>query len=390
MANGAITREQFDKLINEGFTVEEIVSFEKRYQQQQNLKSPQSTPQQSQPIQQPQGMERQNILGQLFNVPGAAVRSAIQGKGYTQGAINPSQVPTFQKLALDKYYTNLAKSGKNPSILDVLAGNSVSAIGMAADMITNPADMLLALVGSKAVKAKFLKKSIKSPKMPKIDSTLVQSKKTQIALKEIKKTLGTAKRLAIQEVENLPTDKVKLTSPRAVRYLKDSQNVYGAVVDDTGNVAPRLGNLDKVKEALGDMIGSKPQAWLDMGRKEKQAIYSSYRELRSAIIKASKSAGKDVTKYLDDYHKFMMNYNQIWKTVSDVQGQAVANKLRKAFQWKAEPAVKEAWKEVSKLSPEIRRVMKSQQNRRLLKNLLIGGAVTLGYTKGKQIITAIP
>lgn len=50
----------------------------------------QQQPKQAQPV-----MERQNILGQILNVPGAANRSALMGQGYAQGAMNPSQVPTF-------------------------------------------------------------------------------------------------------------------------------------------------------------------------------------------------------------------------------------------------------------------------------------------------------
>jgi hypothetical protein len=100
--------------------------------------------QQQQPAEQPmqQGMEKQNILGQIFNVPGAAIRSAIQGKGYTQGAMNPSQVPTFQNMALENYYN------KTPSFPGKTAlGNVVSAGGMVADMATNPTDLLATILG---------------------------------------------------------------------------------------------------------------------------------------------------------------------------------------------------------------------------------------------------
>ena len=37
--------------------------------------------------------EHQKVLGQIFNVPGAAIRSDIQGTGFARGAINPSKVP---------------------------------------------------------------------------------------------------------------------------------------------------------------------------------------------------------------------------------------------------------------------------------------------------------
>lgn len=45
------------------------------------------------------GNEYQNIIGQTFNVPGAAIASAMLGKGYVQGAAQPSSVPRFSELA---------------------------------------------------------------------------------------------------------------------------------------------------------------------------------------------------------------------------------------------------------------------------------------------------
>jgi hypothetical protein len=77
----------------------------------------------------------------VFKVPGAAIRSAIQGTGYAQGAMNPSQVPTFQNQALDAYYQSNALND-SPNLKKYL-GNSVSATGMAADMVTNPAEAIM-------------------------------------------------------------------------------------------------------------------------------------------------------------------------------------------------------------------------------------------------------
>lgn len=344
--------------------------------------------QQPQPTQeQPQqGIEKQNILGQLFNVPGAAIRSAIQGKGYAQGAMNPSQVPTFQNLALDKYYqTKLKKHGKLDA-LDVIGGNAISAVGMIADMVTQPADVLLSLVGGLTGKTKIAT----APRTMRIDSTLAQSEKSKVALEGVRKTIGEAKKVAIQEIADVPTELVNIKSPKAIKFLQDNAQVYELEFDQNGGLKQTVGNLDKIKEALGDMIGSKPQAWLEAAKKEKQLIIQSYKDIRDSVVSASKTVGKDVSKYLDDYHKFMINYNKVKKTIVDAQGQAVANKLKSAFQWKAEPAVKEAWKEVSKLSPELKRIMNSQKNRRLLKNLLMLGVAEEGVRRGSgKILKAI-
>jgi hypothetical protein len=94
------------------------------------------------------GVEKQNILGALFNVPGAAIRSAVQGKGYTQGAIQPSQVPTFRELGAQGA-SNLA--GNLPPSVAAPAGAVASIAGQAMggtlDMLTNPTDMLSLLIG---------------------------------------------------------------------------------------------------------------------------------------------------------------------------------------------------------------------------------------------------
>lgn len=99
-----------------------------------------------------------NIFGNVFERPGAAVRAAIQApwgektKAYITGSNNPGNVPTFQDLALDAYY----KNDKN-SALKTAGGFGVSAAGMAADILTSPADALLSLVGKAPVGQKIPK-----------------------------------------------------------------------------------------------------------------------------------------------------------------------------------------------------------------------------------------
>jgi hypothetical protein len=83
------------------------------------------------------GVEKQNIIGKTFNVPGAAVRSLLQGKGYIAGAVNPSDVRRFQDLAIEG-----AQQTTSP-LMNAVLGMPASALGLAADVITNPADVLL-------------------------------------------------------------------------------------------------------------------------------------------------------------------------------------------------------------------------------------------------------
>jgi hypothetical protein len=95
-----------------------------------------------------------NIIGNIFERPGAAIRSAIQGKGYGAGALNPTNVPMFQDQMLNAYYK---KAGVNP--LSLAGGSLVSAGGLAADVLTNPADVL-AMIAGKAPGVKAITKAI--------------------------------------------------------------------------------------------------------------------------------------------------------------------------------------------------------------------------------------
>ncbi len=91
-----------------------------------------------------------SALGEVFERPGAAIRSGIQEKikggsfieGYKKGVAVPEEVPTFQDQALDKYYSN---GEITPARM--AGGMAVSAGGLVADIATNPADLLLAIIG---------------------------------------------------------------------------------------------------------------------------------------------------------------------------------------------------------------------------------------------------
>jgi hypothetical protein len=83
-----------------------------------------------------------NVLGNVFERPGAAIRSALQGKGYVEGAVNPTNVPKFQDQILDAYY----KKTPNFPFKQTL-GNIPSAIGLAADTLTEPANVIPMVAG---------------------------------------------------------------------------------------------------------------------------------------------------------------------------------------------------------------------------------------------------
>lgn len=87
------------------------------------------------PIQEQPSVEPQNIIGELGRA-GAGIRSALQGKGFVEGASRPSEVRKFQDIAIEK-------SQVFPNVYaNMVIGMPASALGMAADIVTNPAEVL--------------------------------------------------------------------------------------------------------------------------------------------------------------------------------------------------------------------------------------------------------
>ena len=92
--------------------------------------------------------------------PAAATRGFLQAlppggetptQGYRRGSVSPETIPSFQSQALDAYY---GRQNERPSFATVLGGMVPSTVGMAADILTSPADVLTgALASTKPVQA---------------------------------------------------------------------------------------------------------------------------------------------------------------------------------------------------------------------------------------------
>jgi len=112
----------------------------------------------------PEVQEEKGVVGKTFEavstVPSAAIRSTIMGRGYTEGAVSPEEVPTFQDTALDLYYNRADASSQNAIADEVLnmqspfgfsmkelGGFVASTAGLGLDIATNPFDMLLMFAG---------------------------------------------------------------------------------------------------------------------------------------------------------------------------------------------------------------------------------------------------
>lgn len=330
-------------------------------------------------------MEAQNIGGVVENVPSAAIRSMLQGKGYTQGAMNPSAVPKFQDLALENFAPKTQST-----LLNFLGGMPASAAGMAADVATNPAELLTFLMGGIGGKtiAKNMASIGKNVKTAlKWEGSLEQAKKAKSSLDTVRTTLGKAKELAIKEVENVPAtlDWKGNVSGKIVEAIRNP--VYGVQFTEEGGVVNTVGNLDKVKTAVGELIT--PKVWQEAPKTELRQIKQFYGRVVGEMKKAAEKAGKPITKVLDDYDNFMERYNIIDDHLTDKYGNAMGNKLKTSFKVFAEPALKEAWGVVSKATPELKSVTKSMKTREILKNLLAITALASSVKAGEGVVRSL-
>lgn len=85
------------------------------------------------------GVEYQNITGQMFNVPGAAITSGLMGRGYIEGALNPSQVPTGADIGRN-IGVNIA--GRMPQSIAPIAGDLLGQVGQDIGSIVDPRNIV--------------------------------------------------------------------------------------------------------------------------------------------------------------------------------------------------------------------------------------------------------
>jgi len=245
------------------------------------------------------GVEKQNILGQAFNVPGAAIRSAIQGKGYAAGAAQPSQVPRFQELAAQGA-SNLA--GRLPPQIAAPVGGALSAVGqgvgLAADIATQPADMALMLAGK-------LPGTQQAAKM--IGAQVMKLKPAQALgrfltkprhLKAVKDALG-GKVNAIDEIATNFVDAAK-------KMKKDFVSKWQPEVDDavksitknvntTSQVDDVAFAIDDILERTPDIVGKKQLLGLSKELKSSPKTATQLNAIKSRIslpksVKSGKAA----------------------------------------------------------------------------------------------------
>lgn len=172
-------------------------------------------------------MERQNAIGATFNVPGAAIRSAIQGKGYVEGAMNPSDVKKFQDIFIDK-----AQFTTSP-VINAVLGMPASAAGLALDVTTNPAEMLTVLAPMSSP-VKYVGKAVSATKIgQKAGQIAGKVLNTDITpLKWIKQAWGNKKEVeAIARESKALISKNTTTAINSLRKSGAQKAKIGSVLD---------------------------------------------------------------------------------------------------------------------------------------------------------------
>lgn len=195
------------------------------------------------------------LLGNIFERPGAALRSGIQsaakGKGfipgYVKGSMEPEKVPTFQELSIEKFQP------KTTSVLANFAGGLVPSVaGLAADVITSPADALLMFLG-------------KAP-TPKPNIVNTANK------------VDDAVRAATPKITKIPTRGINNS-----KQLEQSRKNLTLAVD---TIVDNKKNLFFADESVGQAVNKLPDNLEEAG----QAVTQTKKAVWDVVEKASASA----------------------------------------------------------------------------------------------------
>jgi hypothetical protein len=198
--------------------------------------------------------------------------------------------------------------------------------------------------------AGLLKSFNKLPAFMGKDYVYGRSKQGAMELDKMRKSIGEAKRMAIESVGTTPIPNFKPTFARQVLdKLKDP--IYEIEFTKAGAIKPTMKNLDRVMDALGDFMTT--ATWEEAGKKLQQSVKQSYRQVREYMTKTVPS----IKKPIENYSKFMDSYRVVNKTLRNTAGDILDAPLKGAFEVGAERAKYEAWKALSKNSKVMGRIM---------------------------------
>lgn len=358
MAYEPLTEEQYNKAIDSGLSHEQIIQFEQ--QRKQSEDSIDSSVNEKPTM----NSMSQALLNNLITA----------AKGTGEAALKTANEATFGAVG------GIAKAVTGKDLPQESMDEATKQMASGAALVA-PLPLGMVAEGATKMVAPIVKKFIK------YDSALQQAQKGKDALDALRNTLGTAKNIAVKDVENVATD-FSFNGVKSDKIMQAIKNpVYEVAFDKEGKVIQTVGNLDKVKSAIGELVNT-PALWEEAPKTEVQHIKSIYGQVNQAMKEAARGVGKPIDAQLEAYNKFMDKYAIVNKTLVDNAGNAMGNKLKTAFKIQAEPAVKQAWKDLSKSSPQIKSVMDSMNKRELIKNLIkYGGTGAVTFEGGKKVIT---
>lgn len=251
-------------------------------------------------------------------------------------------------------------------------------------------------LGNLATKGKIVEninraKNVAIGKLPKVmgkDYVKVRAEEGVKALKDLRKTLGTEVKTAIDKVDDVAINAQQLSKnmprlPSKVLSALDDP-IYGIEKLRDGSYKPTVGNLHKIKEALDDFMSTK--TWEEAGKKSQQLVKQAY----GVIRKTMGEVAPEINEPMRNYSSFMDTYRKVLKTVQDTSGTILEKKLRGAMKPEAERAYQQAWEDFAKMWPRAGQIMKDvvKYNQRQATKQFIGRAAKwgLGIEAGRRFI----
>ena len=270
--------------------------------------------------------------------------------------------------------------GKNPIAQAGAFGQSFMG-GMAADVadLAQTPSFVPAMKGlGKA--AQILRPLLKFKKLGQ------QAEQSKQALDALEQSYESAYGSMIDEVKDIPTKfDFKDLPGKIIRMInRDGGKIYNVEKETDGSIKQTIGNLAKIKKAVSDTLT--PAVRQHAGKTEQALIQQYEGKLSSAMKEAAKDAGKPIDEGMKAYGEFKQSYNLVYDKFV-IKQQAMHNQLKDMHRIWAEGKTKDAWKILSKQSPELKEVMNSRRNRELLKALLVPATTGGAYEVGKKVIT---
>lgn len=344
---------------------------------------------------------QRNIIGNIFERPGAAIRGAIQNpmhpiQGYVQGANNPGQVPKFQDQILNAYYKNTPNFPFKQTL-----GNIPSAVGLAADTLTEPANVIPLVAGmsptvqaaGKAIGAtepaqafsRFLNKERQvidvSKNMPKLmtDNWLVnKAKNVKTAVDETVQGLKTQFGKLFEPHNNLvvPTEQLK-TIPATL--LDDLGVKDGATVGQLWDARDNL--LTQINDATWNKSDNLKRLKL-----KEEDLTNAVQKIKAVVLNSVPDETRKALLELDPKYTEVMHLGKkLLRTVYDPNTDTYkTGSLVSVYKGKTNAGARDAFKRFTDYNSKIGQVtkdIKKYVGRQALKKEIgiVGGVGLAGY-----------